>query len=462
MHSRSDQVQAHRFLSNRLVSALVLAEPDAAEPPLRRTSVGLLIGIAIAVLVALGFAAFGFVANSGKAQKWRSGGAVVLEKETGTRYVLVDGELRPVLNEASARLLLGADYQVESVKKKTLAGYVHGLPVGIVGAPDALPSPSGLNANVWMVCEAGDVLALRLGAGNDLGSDVRPMPADRGELVRVGNADYLLWRDHRYELGAPWVAGALGFDSASAVDVSSSLLNTLTAGPALITAAMPGRGEPGPDLDGQQTIVGQLFVVHTPGSADRFYQLFRDGLRPLTATEAALVLGDPATRGAYPDEPPTARILTTAALTGAKKVPASAESTVFPPKPPAMVGEMLPCVGIALGSGTTGSAALLVETSQFEARGVPEAPGVTRDGRVADRIGAMPNSGALVRSSPTGASLGAAFFLVTEAGVKYPVADADTVTALGYDPAAATGVPPALLALLPTGPVLRPLADGGD
>src|SRR4051812_29963317 len=140
MHSRSDQVQAHRFLSNRLVSALVLAEPDASEPPLRRTSAGLAIGIAIAVLLALGFAAFGFTVNSGKAQKWRSGGALVLEKETGTRYVLVDGELRPVLNEASARLLLGADYEIESVRKKTLADYVHGLPVGIVGAPDALPA----------------------------------------------------------------------------------------------------------------------------------------------------------------------------------------------------------------------------------------------------------------------------------------------------------------------------------
>ncbi|GAA0239583.1 type VII secretion protein EccB [Cryptosporangium japonicum] len=448
-------------MSNRLVSALVMAEPDAAEPPLRRTSVGLSIGIALAVLLALGFAAFGFVANSGKAQKWRSGGALVLEKETGTRYLLADGELRPVLNEASARLLLGADYQVESVRKKTLADYLHGLPVGIVGAPDALPSASSLDANVWMVCGAGDMVTLRLGAGADLGSDVTPVAADRGVLVRVGDEDHLLWRDRHYVLGAPWVAGALGFDRDAAVPVSSSLLNTLRAGPALTSAPVPGRGSAGPELDGRATVIGQLFVVHTPGGADRFYQVRRDGLRAVTETEAALVLGDPATRGAYPDGPPTAVVLTAAALADAKKAKVSAESSMYPPKPPTVTNESMPCVGVALGSGSTEAAAVLVATSQLDGRIIPEAPGVTRDGRVADRIGAMPGSGALVRPSPGGAALGVSFFLVTEAGVKYPVADADTVSALGYDPAAATGVQPALLALLPTGPVLRPLTNGG-
>lgn len=462
MHSRSDQVQAHRFMSNRLVSALVLAEPDAAEPPLRRTSVGLTAGIAIAVLLALGFAAFGYTVNSGTAQKWRSGGALVLEKETGTRYVLVDGELRPVLNEASARLLLGADFEVESVRKKSLSDYVHGLPVGIVGAPDALPSSSGLDADVWMVCDTGGVVTLRLGSGADLGSDVQPVPEDRGVVVRSGDVDYLLWKDHRFPLGASWVAGALGMDTGSAVAVNSSLLDTLTAGPALTAAAVPGAGTNGPDLDGQKTRVGQLFVLRTPGGADRFYQLRQDGLRPLTETEAALALGDPATRASYPDGLPVARLLSAAAMTAAKKAPASAESALFPPKPPAVDGKTMPCVGVTLGSGTSVAAAVLVETSRLEGRLVPEAPGVTRDSRAADRIGALPGSGALVRPSPTGAALGTSFFLVTEAGVKYPVATADTVTALGYDPAAANGVPPALLALLPTGPVLRPLTGGGD
>lgn len=460
MHSRSDQVQAHRFMSHRLESALVMAEPDAPEPPLRRTSVGISLGVAIAVLVALGFGAFGYVVNSGKSQAWRSGGALVLEKETGTRYILVDGELRPVLNEASARLLLGAGYQVASVKKKSLSGYVHGLPIGIVGAPDALPSESALDATTWMVCEAAGVLTLRLGAGANLGP-VAPMPADRGRLVAVGDVSYLLWQGMRFELTAPWVAGALGLDADTTVEVSASLVNTMPAGPPMGSIAVPGRGDEGPELDGRPTVVGQLFVVHTPGGADRFFQLQRAGLQPLTETEAALVLGDPATRGAYPDGSPTARDLTAAARADMTKLRATPQSAIFPTKPPAVLADGMPCVGVLLGTGTTPATAALVRSAVPDGREVPDAAGVVRDGRVADLIGAMPGSGALVRSSPSGASIGASFFLVTEAGVKYPLADADTVSALGYQPESASGATPALLALLPTGPVLRPLKDGG-
>ncbi|MGL5851555.1 MAG: type VII secretion protein EccB, partial [Phycicoccus sp.] len=42
-------------------------------------------------------------------------------------------------------------------------------------------------------------------------------------------------------------------------------------------------------------------------------------------------------------------------------------------------------------------------------------------------------------------------------GVKYPLASADTVPALGFgDGVEATGIPAAMLALLPTGPTLDP------
>ena len=49
-------------------------------------------------------------------------------------------------------------------------------------------------------------------------------------------------------------------------------------------------------------------------------------------------------------------------------------------------------------------------------------------------------------------------YLITESGVKYPIADEESLSALGYVAAAAVPVSGELLALLPTGPVLSTTA----
>src|SRR5204862_174540 len=75
------------------------------------------------------------VVSPGGSTAWREPGAIIVEKETGSRFLLVDGVLRPVLNLASARLLAGAEAPVRSVSGKSLAGVPHGAAVGIPGAP---------------------------------------------------------------------------------------------------------------------------------------------------------------------------------------------------------------------------------------------------------------------------------------------------------------------------------------
>ena len=75
----------------------------------------------IAALAVAGFAVLAIVAAGGGATAWRKPGTLILDKQTGTRYVLAAGQLRPVLNYASARLLLGAKLTVDSVPTKSLA-----------------------------------------------------------------------------------------------------------------------------------------------------------------------------------------------------------------------------------------------------------------------------------------------------------------------------------------------------
>ncbi|MEU3560566.1 type VII secretion protein EccB, partial [Kitasatospora sp. NPDC006786] len=87
-------------------------------------------------------------------------------------------------------------------------------------------------------------------------------------------------------------------------------------------------------------------------------------------------------------------------------------------------------------------------------------PGTSRAGAactVADRIAVRPGRGALVRAL-SGAGAGGTEYLVTEAGVRYPLPSAAVVKQLGYGGATPVAVPAAVVALLPAGPSLDPAA----
>ncbi len=73
-------------------------------------------------------------------------GAVIVEKESGARFVYREQKLHPVLNYASALLIVGADRsKTVLVSRRTIDGVPRGLPLGIADAPDSLPAsgPAG-------------------------------------------------------------------------------------------------------------------------------------------------------------------------------------------------------------------------------------------------------------------------------------------------------------------------------
>ncbi len=471
MHSRRDQVQAHTFLVGRLVSALLQGEPDLAVPPTRRTPLGIVIGLLLAAVAVGGLAVLAVLAPGG-ATGWRKPGTLIVEKQTGTRLVLLDGRLRPVLNYASARLLLGSKLTVDSVPAKSLAAVPRGAAVGILGAPDSLPDAGRPGGGPWLVCGTSTVdssgagtrpaVALRIGAA----ADARPVPDRQAVLVRTPDGTrHLAWRDRRLRLAAPWVERALGLDDSAAVPVRDGWIDALPAGPDLGASPVAGRGRPGPVLDGRQSRVGQVFVVHGTGVAPRFYQLSADGLVPATATAAALALGDPAAAASYGDQPPQPLELSPAALGSATVLPAPAWQAQAPPSPPSLVpvglgSATVPCVQAVPG---TDRPAVSVVTAPADAAGesTVDGPALVRDARTADRIAVRPGGGLLARTQPAPGLPGAGLYLVTEDGAKYPVASADAADALGEPLSSAVAVPADLLALLPTGPVLDRIGNGG-
>src|SRR5690242_2138394 len=105
--TRRDQAQAYAFVHRRLSSALVAAEPDTVEQPMRRLGRSGLAGLMVAALAIAAVAIIGYL-RPGNANAWRDSGVLVVEKDTSTRYLYADGTLHPVLNFTSARLALGS------------------------------------------------------------------------------------------------------------------------------------------------------------------------------------------------------------------------------------------------------------------------------------------------------------------------------------------------------------------
>ncbi|MGW1680204.1 type VII secretion protein EccB [Saccharopolyspora sp. NPDC002376] len=442
MYGRREQVEAHSFLVGRILAAVLRTDPNDPNRPLRRTTVGMAGGIGIALLV-MGIVLIVSLLTGMGGNAWREKpGFLVVDKDSGNRYMLVDGRLRPVLNYASARLLAEGEPQVAKVSGEELADFPKGAPIGIPGAPDALPSPMA-GGQPWTVCA---------GVQDDdpgLSATVGPMPgvtelgANEAVLAREGDQQFLVWQGTRLRITAPWVPRALGLDPATTVQVDSAWLNTLPAGPDLGAPPVP-HGGAGPTVAGQQTVIGQL-VTAPEAVGDKTFVVDAAGLVPVSRTVAALLGADPDV-----ELPPTITI-TPAQLATQQVLPAPVWQSEMPSQPPSGMDleRRVPCVRWASGEVTLVSAPDMSGSAANS-----EIAGVTRDGRVADLVDVRPNSGFIARTRPAPGVPGAGVYLITEAGAKFPVANEKAAEALGYSVDSAEPVPADLLALLPTGPVL--------
>jgi type VII secretion protein EccB len=161
MASRRDELNAYTFAKKRTVAAFLQPSPSGTEEGAPRPLRTVLPGIVIGALILAGFGAWGMfkpVAPKG----WDEVGAhVIVGSDSTTRYVILktDGkvQLHPVLNFASAKLVLSGDKSsVVKVKESELDnGHIpRGPTIGIPYAPDRLPSADDAGKQKeWAVCE---------------------------------------------------------------------------------------------------------------------------------------------------------------------------------------------------------------------------------------------------------------------------------------------------------------------
>jgi type VII secretion protein EccB len=464
MNSRRDQVQAYTYVMGRLTSALVHGEPDAPETPTRRTSLGTFTGVLLSALLVAGFLIWGLLSPSSSGVTLSSG-EFVITQGTGSRYIYAQGELHPVLNWSSAMLLLGGQPTVKTVSAASLSKVPLGSSLGINGAPDALPPASSLNKGSWLVCAVhsadGPAVSLTIGGTTAL----TRVPADSAVIAQTPDGDqYLIYQGQRMRLDAPWIRVALGLSHAPVAQVSTAWLNAVPAAADLLAPSVPDIGASGPTVGSVSTRVGQVLVVQDIGSQQQYYVVVSGGIVPVTLTQAALLLGDPAAAAAYHGAAvapvQVGPAAAAAAPAGKLTLPDGSDSgaPLSPPKGFTPGGQQAPCVSYA-GSG--GSPALVYAAPPAQSPTAPVVSDVTTSPQNADIIDVVPGGGALLRPQTAPGVSGSSFYLVTDAGVKYPVPSSE-VTSLGYTAGEAARLPAALLGFLPTGPALSLPALGGD
>ncbi|MFI7499920.1 type VII secretion protein EccB [Streptomyces sp. NPDC049687] len=432
MQNRRDHVQAHRFAVGRLVSALVAGDPGPVEVPMRRGNLGTQFGMLVAVLLAAGFAVYGLI-SPGASTAWRSPGAIIVEKETGNRYVYLDGQLYPTANYASALLVAGNRAKTVSVPGESLADVRRGPELGILGAPDDVPTATELLSGDRAVClPPGSAKTLV-----DLAPAGRSTPVPRGRRVLLSGPDrstYILWNGRTFRLRSHAELVALGMVAQQTVPVSSAWLAQVPSGGTLTAPRIPGEGSTGPSVAGAPGQVGQLFEAMAADERE-LYVLRSDGLAPINRTEFALLSAVP---GATAPKKVTAADIAAAEVSQDRSlltaVPDLLAGSAFDP------GSSALCVLQKAGSSKGGSVVTEpVAGSLPSGLVVPPAKGLL----VAAQSARTSDSDSTPR-----------LFLITDTGKKYPLTDSDAVAALGYDQVKVRTLPQPLLDLAPTGPTL--------
>jgi type VII secretion protein EccB len=467
VQTRRDQLQAYRFVTTRVQSALLHGEPDAPETPMRRIGVAMVSGIMVAVLVAVAFGLYGLLRPGGK-EGWRQPGTLVVEKETGTRFVYIpdDGALHPVLNYASARLILNtAAISVKYFSRKSLAGAPRGLPRGIPGLPDSLPDSKGLVSGPWTVCSrpAADVtkppgmtVSVRYAVAGQHVDNAHAL------LVKTRTNAYLIWNDHQLKITSDTAIDALHYDESMALQVADTWVNAIPAGPELRAVHLAAAGTPAPDVAGQRALIGQVFRVPGAGNAKPTYWVaLQDGLASTTETDALLLLADADNSKAYGGNNGNFTDISSADLVGATRSSRQVITAGFPPSLPSQLSPQAAesQVACAAYSGTDGTS---TDVTVSLAREVPGARPQTRltvgldAGQTADQVLLPPGTAAVVRSLPRGNQPSDGYYVVTDAGGLYPVPNADVLGVLGFGGVNATPVPSGILELIPRGPALDP------
>jgi type VII secretion protein EccB len=228
----------------------------------------------------------------------RGGDSLLVDRTTNQLYVVLPdgGQLRPVYNLTSARLVLGNPGTPSAVKSDELNRLSKGQPIGIPGAPYATPV-AATPASTWTLCDTitkPESVAPKVNASIVVlplvtDSSVGPMRADQGVLITYRDKTWLVTDDgrHAIELSDRAVTSAVGIPvTAKATPISEGLFNALpNSGPWLLPQ-VPAAGAPNTVGLPANLVIGSVFQTVTDAGEQK-YVVLPDGVAKVNDTTAA-------------------------------------------------------------------------------------------------------------------------------------------------------------------------------
>ena len=432
MSSKRDLVEAHGYNRRRLITAFVSGAPGGREvEPVRygRTLIG---GLVLALLVVAGAAVSGFI-KPGVPKNWAEEG-LVIGKTSGSRFFAYKGELYPIINITSAKLLLNEGTKPEFIPDDLIAAKKPGVTIGIAGAPEVLPKPSGLVQSGWTACTNGS-------GGIAVAIDRTPLATpvdDQAYRVSLGQDQYVVAAGRRYPVpdnaAGRLALRAVQLDAQPAMPVTGLWLNLIPQGSPLVAPTVDGAGQT------VRTGVPGLTTVGAPVEVEggRHYVLARSG-DVLELSDFAWAIYS------------TGRDVTKVRSSDSVKLRTDAGNTPYPKDWPTdavtpYTSVDQPCLQLETSDGEAPTVHLATPTSDRA---------TTPDSTVVRRIAT--GSGALVRATTANVLNAGPVYLVDSSGTSFAVGKGGSgaeVGVLGYGGTTPRPIPRAWLDLFASGPEL--------
>ncbi|WP_328390962.1 type VII secretion protein EccB [Nocardia sp. NBC_00416] len=453
------QISGYNFLVRRMEHALVRRDVRMLHDPMRSQVRAYVVGLVLAVVVLAGCGVLALLRPQDKIDK----NTILIGKESGAVYVVLNDVVHPALNLASARLAAGEAPDASIVKEAEIGKKARGQLIGIPGAPGSIHFDAAGGGRQWTICDdmkidgSQDRTTSVLAGGLELGAKASVMEPGKALLVQGEHHTYLIYdrKRARVDMNDRAVTDALDITGVAPRPVSEGLINSIPEVPAIErqTFADPG-GTPGYEISGHR--IGD--VVQVGGSTTVNYVVLADGLQEISPLTAEII------RNSTPQSS-TDYAIDQSERTGAKLLdvlhvqtyPQTAPSVLEAKDQPVSCLSWKPIPEAGENTGTRAELQVITGVSLPMADKAKLVPLAQADGsgQNVDSAYLAPGTGAYVQTTgiePDSQRKDSVFY-IADTGVRYGIKNADAAKALGM-PEKAEPAPWPIVGLLASGPSL--------